>query len=126
MVDSGTLNEKLARSGRAADWLVEIVQSFAVENSSATTMVFITRYSIPAVVGSSTLRIALWMPVLVGLIVMLSVTGRFFRFTLAGMPPNVPSFPVHERLYVLLWPPLVRVSVSCRMPVSPGVQPSRS
>ena len=75
-----------------------IVQSFAVENSSATTIVFITRYSIPAVVGSSTLRIALWMPVLVGLIVMLSVTGRFFRSTLAGMPPNVPSFPVHERL----------------------------
>ena len=92
---------------------------FPAVNWSAAMTTFDVWYSIPGVLGSSSRRIAEWIPDVVGLIVTSSVAGAFFaeRDRRAAVL-NVPSLPSQRQVVRdRRRPPApdVRVNVYCRV-----------
>ena len=87
--------------------------------------VFIVAKSMPAVFGSSSTRIALCAPTVVGVTLIARVLP-FLLVVIDVIPAgseNVPSLPIHESLNVPLSPENVYVRI---YGASPTVTPSRS
>ncbi len=95
---AGTAKKKLVVWFRPIVPVFVTVKLFVAVNVSAATTVFSVWYSIPGVFGSSRLRIAEWIPDVVGLTVTSSVAGAFLPSEIEPAELNVPSFPTQFRL----------------------------